>query len=211
MRVRKSVPEGYKTGGYSAFELFSDNPSASYGNFKKESEGLGSRTTMDSSIGYRGPNELTPFCGIMKVGGLGVQQNTSLSQVQGEDDIPFLSSQGSTISNVSIDSIDEDRGNKRRFGEEEDDEERSEIWQDRSWDFEALSPKSKPRVLEMGRAMAIPRSKRKSLTVRNVSSTGAGYKFATLGQENVGMDVAMDFEEAEFLDYGVLEVEMGDA
>ncbi|KAM4063838.1 ribonucleotide reductase inhibitor domain-containing protein [Hirsutella rhossiliensis] len=47
MRVRKSVPEGYRTTGPSAFKLWTDMP-----------------------------RELLPFCGINKVGGLGTQPET---------------------------------------------------------------------------------------------------------------------------------------
>ncbi|KAI1211899.1 ribonucleotide reductase inhibitor-domain-containing protein [Annulohypoxylon truncatum] len=68
MRVRKSVPEGYKTGNYSAFALFDENVTANpqaYGGTMGEGR---SRANAIST-----PRELLPFCGIHKVGGLDTQ------------------------------------------------------------------------------------------------------------------------------------------
>ncbi|TVY54961.1 hypothetical protein LSUE1_G009130 [Lachnellula suecica] len=85
MRVRKSVPEGYKVGAYSAFTLFSDNTSP---------------PASPASKGTRGrprARELTPWCGVLKVGGLGQQQwgiYAPGQQDDEEDDCPVLS-QGS--------------------------------------------------------------------------------------------------------------------
>src|SRR4051812_33262795 len=66
MRIRKSVPEGYKTGSpYSSFSLFSDSTAPN-----------SSSTITPKYKGTRpraGMRELTPFCGLMKTGGLGVQ------------------------------------------------------------------------------------------------------------------------------------------
>ncbi|KAL7621487.1 hypothetical protein AAE478_008810 [Parahypoxylon ruwenzoriense] len=69
MRVRKSVPEGYKTGSYSAFALWDDNIS---------NTGLSGTSTMGGEGRSRAnaistPRELLPFCGIHKVGGLDTQ------------------------------------------------------------------------------------------------------------------------------------------
>lgn len=67
MRVRKSVPEGYKTGSYSAFALWDETDSALHAASATMGEGR-SRANAIST-----PRELLPFCGIHKVGGLGTQ------------------------------------------------------------------------------------------------------------------------------------------
>jgi hypothetical protein len=197
MRIRKSVPEGYKTGAkYSAFTLFSDpssSPPVSYARSQSNPE-LGERR--GSGGGRPRARELEPFCGINKIGGLLDQQewNSQYSSRRGqdldfdvgdEDDVPFLSSQGSTISDVSVQSVmsgNGARGNKRTWEEEDD----TFVLPDR---------------MEFGqRPMAIPRRMKKDK--ENMKGWGA------VGQENAGMD----FGEAEFLDYEGLvegEVEMG--
>ncbi|KAI1091389.1 ribonucleotide reductase inhibitor-domain-containing protein [Rostrohypoxylon terebratum] len=67
MRVRKSVPEGYKTGNYSAFSLFDEHTNATPKTYSTMVEGR-SRANAIST-----PRELLPFCGIHKVGGLDTQ------------------------------------------------------------------------------------------------------------------------------------------
>ncbi|KAI1456820.1 ribonucleotide reductase inhibitor-domain-containing protein [Annulohypoxylon moriforme] len=74
MRVRKSVPEGYKTGNYSAFALFDENANA---NPKAYGTNMGEGRSRANAIST--PRELLPFCGINKIGGLDVQpEHTSL-------------------------------------------------------------------------------------------------------------------------------------
>lgn len=203
MRVRKAVPEGYKTGsGYGTFTLFSDTNMIS----KMGVSGPG-QVQKRNNTGYNEANtrkELTPFCGIMKVGGMAVQTSSSwanedeVEDVPAEDDIPFLSSQQSTISSSSIASISNltGSGTKRRFSEEETDE----IWlddRDRYQDVDLeISPKSKPAYLQGGlgsRPLAMPKGRRKRYQGSGSSKCDVGK-----GQENLNM---MDFEEAEFLDY----------
>jgi hypothetical protein len=116
MRVRKSVPEGYKTGSYSAFSLFSDPTPI--------------RPPQEQKIKKTGPRprarELAPFCGIMKVGGLAQQQwevcdlesDSAIEEEEEYDELPALS-QGSTNSDVSVASRG---GSKRRFDLDEEDE-----------------------------------------------------------------------------------------
>jgi hypothetical protein len=175
MRVRKSVPEGYKTGSYSAFTLFQDTPSPPVEEVKSATK----------VVARPRARELTPFCGILKVGGMAQQQwgiynsvgNGSLGQEEDaddgdEDEMPMLS-QGSTVSNASTASFG--GPNKRRFDLEDDKEHEEEV-----------------KVLGLGeRAIAVPRRMKKS--VQKV--------VRVVGQENLG-DV--DFEDAEFLDYGLV-------
>lgn len=190
MRVRKSVPEGYKTGNYSAFALFSENNTSA--------PAAPSEKTQLKTRPRAGARELTPFCGILKVGGLAQQQwgiynpggsyqshtNVYEEEMDETDEVPFLSSQGSTISTASVNTPT--RENKRRFFEEDEDE-----GEDERKDYSSR---------EFGeRKLAAPKRKKWASKVA-----------ARAGQENVtvvGQDV--DFEDAEFLDYGLVgEVEM---
>ena len=174
MRVRKSVPEGYKTGSYSAFTLFSDSPPVVQEAKSPQRVGMRPRA-----------RELTPFCGILKVGGMAQQQwgiydnGRRVSEGEGEgdaddeDDTPALS-QGSTVSNASTTSFAGPGGvNKRRFDLDDEDEE-----------------EGKKEYGLQGRAIAVPRRMKK-----------VQGKVRIDGQENFG-DV--DFEDAEFLDYALV-------
>ncbi|KAI1765721.1 ribonucleotide reductase inhibitor-domain-containing protein [Hypoxylon sp. FL1150] len=77
MRVRKSVPEGYKTGTYSAFALWDET---NHFNSNSNVTTAVSATTMGEGRSRANaistPRELLPFCGIHKVGGLGTQPET---------------------------------------------------------------------------------------------------------------------------------------
>ncbi|KAE8449045.1 hypothetical protein EG329_008633 [Mollisiaceae sp. DMI_Dod_QoI] len=193
MRVRKSVPEGYKTGTYSAFQLFSD-PSTTPPIHNENTSANG--TTKPRTRPRAGARELTPFCGILKVGGMAQQQwgiynsgSASAVEEDSDHDMPFLSSQGSTISDVSVDTPN---GHKRRFFEGED-----EVLEDIAG--------SGGRALGE-RVLAVPRRKKWTGKVPD--------PVRIVGQENLGFSVRdvgedVDFEEAEFLDYGLVgEVEM---
>jgi hypothetical protein len=219
MRIRKSVPEGYKTGGYSAFKLFSDHSAPA-----PPLRSIGERSS------YRNvKRELIPLCGILKVGGFAQQELVSENsleededeeddQLLGQTDVPDLSSQSSTISNCSVSIPDKGKnGNKRYFDEDEGDPDtevfqNTEIWEDKALE---LSPKSKPvgrRWVRSGsnpdaRALAVPKSKRKW--------NGTQQDLAVSGNGGTPMMGQGDFTEADFLDYEALtgrgDVQMDDA
>jgi hypothetical protein len=104
MRVRKSVPEGYKTVGTSAFKLWTDNAPVT------------TKTTARAPT-KGASRELLPFCGINRVGGLDTQP-----EFEREDDVPDIDAipelTMSQESNESAESYDGSR--KRIFYEEED-------------------------------------------------------------------------------------------
>lgn len=106
-------------------------------------------------------------------------------EMDDEGGLPWLSSQGSTISSSSVD-LSTPVGNKRRFFE--DGEEAGE---------EGVGDGVGRALGE--RVLAVPRRKK-----------WVG-KAAARGQENVGIvGEDVDFEEADFLDYGLAEeVQMG--
>ncbi|KAH7126257.1 ribonucleotide reductase inhibitor-domain-containing protein [Dactylonectria estremocensis] len=106
MRVRKSVPEGYKTVGPSAFKLWTDNAP------------LPTPSTARAPI-RASSRELLPFCGINRVGGLDTQPEfeNDVFEVPDLDAIPELSM--SQESNESVDSSPES-SRKRIFDDRED-------------------------------------------------------------------------------------------
>lgn len=177
MRVRKSVPEGYKTSSHLYSPFFAQN------------ENLNAPASIVAPVlaapvaktrPRAGARELTPFCGILKVGGMaqqawdGDEGIYSDKEMEDEEEVPALSSQGSTISSFSTGTSVRE---KRRFLEAEEDVMVS--FGDRS-------------VGE--RVLAVPRRR--------------GGKGTAKGEQNIVV-VEGDFQEADFLDYGLVgEVEM---
>ncbi|KAJ4266532.1 hypothetical protein NW762_004520 [Fusarium torreyae] len=105
MRVRKSVPEGYKTVGTSAFKLWTDNAPVN-------------TTTVVPRAPVKGTSrELLPFCGINKVGGLDTQPDFEQDDVPDLDAIPEL-----TMSQESTESVDSYDGSRKRIFDDDDDE-----------------------------------------------------------------------------------------
>jgi len=130
--------------------------------------------------------ELEPFCGINKVGGLldpphwnaqyGGRRDEDLET---DEDVPFLSSQGSTISDVSVQSVVGTVGNKR------------------TWEEEDNNTFILPEKMGFGqRPMAIPRRMKNKEKI----------SVEILGQENTDMDFGeAEFLDYEL----VGEIEMG--
>lgn len=175
MRVRKSVADGYKTdpSSYSAFALWS------------ESDGKTADTTPVLST-YSGGglrNELVPYSGINKIGGMAVQP-----QIQRDFVTSSLESVSSTTSAMEV----MEKTKKRGFiGDEEENEEREMhdgMWRTRQeWIDGEISPRSfAPAGWGNARVLAVPKSRVKGQKV--VSQ-------AEVGQENLD-----DFEEATFLE-----------
>jgi hypothetical protein len=203
MRVRKSVPEGYKTGSYSSFALWDDScPVADDFAADIMPEGR-SRANAFST-----PRELLPFCGIHRTGGLDIsplmQPVISIDDDPDLNEIPGLSS--SQDSMVSTDSHvpSPSRTRKRFFAEDEEDvsetPNRLTVWRGGMHD-EAVSPRSLvPVGWGNGRTIAVPRKARQR-----------GKIGQTTGQENLVV-VDDDFEDADFLDANhSWEIEMRDA
>ena len=194
MRVRKSVPEGYKTSTeFAGFNLFNESKSLP-ATPTTESPRTALKTRPRANAGAR---ELMPFCGLLKVGGMrsqaqqawGIYSPTherswsrydchSVDMVPDEDDVPVLS-QGGSVSVAGTPN-----GNKRRCE-----------WDDSGDDDEMdVEVKMNVSLGFMNRPMAVPRRR-----------TQQGN-----GQREVTRVFGEDFEEAEFLDLGLQgEVEMG--
>ncbi|KAI1130024.1 ribonucleotide reductase inhibitor-domain-containing protein [Nemania abortiva] len=224
MRIRKSVPEGYKTGDYNAFALWDENDASS----PAEIMGEGQRSRANA---FSSPRELLPFCGIHKIGGLDTQRENhrpipsmpsihagasitpvyqpsyGVSRSDIDDDMPGLTSSQETVeSNAS--SITSPSGlsrgrTKKRFFEDEEEEIPGQlnIWRhnyDTTFSPRSLTPNNN------GRAMAMPSKGR-----LRAKLSGAAMVLSGTGQENMAVDT--DFEEAEFLDRGIWEVDMSDA
>lgn len=230
MRVRKSVPEGYKTGNIpsKAFDVVS---------FNVQPPSDSAPVSRVPSLYYSSQRELLPFCGINKIGGLSPSQpsfsfdaphDTSALQphifrpgsLPDIDNVPALSSsQDSIASNGSIlfitTSFPQNRKRIHEDGDESDTPSLSECLQvpKGEWMDGQVSPRSLvPMGWENTRVMAVPKGKRKgnlqksgcaasSVTVAGVVDKGRG----PLDQENMMVDD--DFSEAEFLDYRALSTE----
>lgn len=165
MRVRKSVPEGYKTGTMSAFKLWSDNTPAP----------TPMRTAAPAPT-RTSTKELLPFCGINRIGGLDVQPEPPMYH----DDLPSLESlpeltmsQESNVSNVDAES-----SRKRSFDDEDaDEDERPQLW-----DGEASPHTLASMDYRNTRIIAAPRSR-------------IGKAFKNTGQENTAVDGDFDEAE----------------
>jgi hypothetical protein len=129
MRVRKSVPEGYKTGSaLDTFQLWSEK-SHSDTLFNKYAADRRDRLAADMPVE---PRELLPFCGLHKVGGMATQPESGSSAaphfnfsdfgVPSADKIPSLtSSQESAASdNSATFPLPQPTGRKRFFSTDED-------------------------------------------------------------------------------------------
>ncbi|KAI1472476.1 ribonucleotide reductase inhibitor-domain-containing protein [Daldinia caldariorum] len=139
MRVRKSVPEGYKTGSYSAFGLWDErnnnntnNKITTSGSAAVMGEGRSRANAISTS------RELLPFCGIHKVGGLSPQPEITtqsfppppsyqpLLSLNGgplnetmDEDVPGLTSSQDSVESTGS-SISRARTRKRSYTEDED-------------------------------------------------------------------------------------------
>lgn len=222
MRVRKSVPEGYKTGSvYSSFALWSDNP-AGASQWPQQQHlrfGVTRAAEFDMLASVGGDKELLPFCGLHKVGGLASQPETSSAPLfpasvfrsagtGSFDDDPcpdLMSSQDTVGSTLSAASSAATNRKRRAVGEDEEDvpeamRPQQQVWR-LGWCDGEVSPKTMvPAWGHEGRVMAVPRR-------RGARKTGVAVPGMS-GQENTEVEVAGDFGEASFLDLG--EVEMAD-
>lgn len=213
MRVRKSVPEGYKTGSdFSGFSLWADADAAAADVNRSVPAAPAARLEMR--------RELLPFCGINKVGGLASQPAFELPPLPDNvfvsaaalDDVPSLtSSQESVESNASLPapmamaaSGLSATNRKRVFAEDDAGDlpavsDRLQVFRN-DWLDGEVSPRSlAPVGWENARVMAMPRRRSGRKSGGAVAGTGA-VPLASLGQENMALD---DFDDAEFLDYQV--------
>ncbi|KAK3363324.1 ribonucleotide reductase inhibitor-domain-containing protein [Lasiosphaeria hispida] len=216
MRVRKSVPEGYKTGTYSGFSLWTDNPDVSALVVAATPSTYGTAGVASSA----GGRELVPFCGIHKVGGLAVQPGSADADVT-SDYYPMsglTSSQDSIVSTSSTTSataamMNSAAANRKRYYIAEEDEEdgasantlrvpHGGLMRNRDdWLDGEISPRSlAPAGWEKVRVLAVPKPRRRGSAQKASSVPPASGSLAELGQENITVD---DFEEAPFLDYGM--------
>ena len=181
MRVRKSVPEGYKTTvtpnkSFAATSICHDGP-----------------TFAENPI--RTHKALLPYCGILKVGDLATQpvpDEEDLPQLQFDDDWSLpSSSQESNMSAISHGNVVAEMpraafGKKKRQRDDEDNEDLIPNFQPISPYLQSENPTPFSN-LSHNRPVAIPRTRRQP----NARLCGAGI------HESKMVDVA-DFEEATF-------------
>ncbi|GAB0137103.1 hypothetical protein EsDP_00005386 [Epichloe bromicola] len=176
MRIRKSVPEGYKTCGPSAFKLWTDNTPPPQ------------RASASSAL-RASSRELVPFCGINKIGGLDFQPALASDD---DDEGPNLDAVPElTLSQESVESNVSESSRKRVYDENDRDDEPTMLTQpSKGWD-EEVSPRSfAPSEWRTSRVMAVPRSRARKSAV----------PFKGIDQENMAVDG--DFEDADFLVLG---------
>ncbi|KAK1572901.1 ribonucleotide reductase inhibitor [Colletotrichum navitas] len=188
MRVRKSVPEGYKTGGtYKSVKLSADTT-------EPRIPVVRTTNTVRNRNATAAQRELLPFCGINKVGGLASQPAYASESeheeegVPGLDDLPGLSS-----SQESVESTASDGRSKKRFFVDEETDEPVQVWANRTaWLDSEVSPRSlAPSGFANARPLAVPRK---------------SHRKSTAEQENLVVD---DFDDADFL--VSLDTDMSDA
>lgn len=233
MRVRKSVPEGYKTGAYSAFSLFD------------ETDHLRGNKVPRHTAPTRAPpsqRELLPFCGINKIGGLSFsspeeqqpQPSFNITAVPSLDDVPSLSSSQDSLASTKSTSdgaatplsINTASRNRKRlhtgdgYGNDDDDSDTPSLsdclqvpsgeWMDGQVSPRSLVPSGSG--WENTRVMAVPRKIRRSsglsaalptVVVAGAAALDGVKRDLALGQENMAVDG--DFPEADFLDYRMME------
>ncbi|KAK1244570.1 hypothetical protein MKX07_003369 [Trichoderma sp. CBMAI-0711] len=140
MRVRKSVPEGYKTVTSSNNILvWNDGKSA------------GAKTFSAAVATTRRPvaKELLPFCGINKVGGMDTQPEHGYEYDDNDEDVPSLDQVPElSMSQESTDSVAESGLSRKRFLDEQDED--ISFWDRDGGD-----------VAGNNRAIAVPRSRMK--------------------------------------------------
>ncbi|KAK4074514.1 uncharacterized protein Triagg1_5110 [Trichoderma aggressivum f. europaeum] len=163
MRVRKSVPEGYKT-----IDLAKASSSPN---------GVAIKDLRRSAVmAKQVSNELLPFCGINKVGGMDTQPASHFmdEDVPALDNIPEL-----TMSQESMDSVvDSESSRKRAFYDEN------------QWEIEGAEADYRQFHWDDSRPIAVPHSRiKKALAPRDLEEK----KMAVDGNEDE------DFPDADFL------------
>ncbi|KAK2057059.1 ribonucleotide reductase inhibitor [Colletotrichum caudatum] len=177
MRIRKAVPEGYKSGTYSSYKLPTDavEPCTPV---VRTTNTAGNRNTVATT-----QRELLPFCGINKVGGLASQPAYASDSEHEEEDVPgFDDLPGLSSSQESVESTASDGRSKKRYFVDEETEEPVQAWANRTAWLDTVSPRSlTPSGLANARPFAALRKSRNK---------------PAAGQENL---VVEDFDDADFL------------
>lgn len=222
MRVRKSVPEGYKTGKIaSGFPSWMEDSNNS--NLNTLSNAAGSAGTFANNgnrpVSAAPPvpaanRELTPFCGIHKIGGYAVQEDNSALNSQSSDASSAISNAAPSLSYATQDTnrkrIHEDgsseEGGAGLFGEDMDWRRREQFHDDQNEDRapRSLEPmawcgggnKTNTIANDNRRVMAVPKRRGSQFTQTTIN-------FGGYVPQSSGVVPADDFEEAPFLDYGL--------
>ncbi|KAK1969823.1 ribonucleotide reductase inhibitor [Colletotrichum sublineola] len=184
MRIRKSVPEGYKTGTYSSFKLWTDNEGPRTPVVRTTNTAGNWNAAARHRSTAAAQRELLPFCGINKVGGLASQPAYASESeheeegVPGLDNVPGLSSSQESVESTASDG----RSKKRFFADEETDEPVQLSANPTAWLDSEVSPRSlTPSGWVNARPFAVPRKSRRKPAAE---------------QENLVVD---DFDDADFL------------
>lgn len=225
MRVRKSVPEGYKTGKIaSGFPSWMEDNDSNSNHIASSGNTVGHNRPVSAVVPPSAPitapassanRELTPFCGIHKIGGYAVQQDDSTSALSSRDSnasstITTTHAQDAFANRKRIHTEDgsSEEGDGGLFGEDMDWRRRETFPDHTDNQHEVRGPRSlEPMAWCEGgnktntmareeRAMAVPK-RRGTLNQTTINFGG----YAVPQSTGLGVAPVDDFEEAPFLDY----------
>jgi Ribonucleotide reductase inhibitor len=219
MRIRKSVPEGYKTQKSPHLGLIYDQSKYVVGSGGHDYDST--TNTSASSISRGGYAELAPFCGLHKIGGMAVQPMPAVpsdfdptgrnaEHVETLNPWSVPSSQESTYSDAPLPA-----SNKRNFAfdreEEDDDDVDDEVGNDLSQQPSSY-PFSHTDMPSLNTFFPAPgRSEQRAFAIPRSRFPGSRDRRLVLeGQENLGLtskssgtlksNHESDFEDADFLE-----------
>lgn len=185
MRVRKSVPEGYKTKSFTLAETDAHTPTEPENETEEERETYA---------------ELTPYCGIMKTGNLAVQSFSRVHMAAASRPRQVFDREGVVFSTGSgVEDVEVGSTRKRVYeGEEVDDEEETGFPSSQSSvpDLTPSSSQESTSTTASSRQILLPRLGVQRRVPRVVVG---GMVKGGEGQENRVTVVEDDFDEASFL------------
>ncbi|KAI1818594.1 ribonucleotide reductase inhibitor-domain-containing protein [Poronia punctata] len=208
MRVRKSVPEGYKTRSQSA------PTTTPFDQGRPHASVAVAESQRGRANAFSSPRELMPFCGIHKVGGLETQSTDR--PVLTHNITSFRAEYQATFSVDEDDDEDNDEDNDEEMPGLTSTQESvdSKVSQSRKRFFQEEEQYADPQLLNHGLAFCGPQHQlhgkgRPIAMPRNGKARHKAAVPAIFAQDSIKV-VNGDFEEAEFLDAGTWDVNMSD-
>jgi Ribonucleotide reductase inhibitor len=216
MRIRKSVPEGYKTQKNLHLARIYDQAKYVVGSGGQDYDFTSNTSASISRGGYA---ELAPFCGLHKIGGMAVQpmsaipsdldpNGRSAEQVETLNPWSVPSSQESTYSDAPLPA-----SNKRNFTfDQEDDDDEDKFGNDLLRQQPSSYPFSHTKMPSLNTFFPAPgRSEQRAFAIPRSRFPGSRDRRLVLeGQENLGLtskssvtlksNPESDFEDADFLE-----------
>ena len=199
LRVRKSVPEGYKTHKTVGDGIYLDEE-----NLRPASSAPAALMGTEQEEGEARARELVPFCGIHRVGGYGVQPSASMASVpslvlSSQESGASTASDGSTPSTPTA-RVVERRNERKRLLDYDD-----ELLDDAFGPVDADGDSEDEEVAGLAFKNVLSETRQNFPMSRSRSPFGAGLRSRqqiprrSRGGMRGGMGLVDDFPEAEFL------------